>query len=303
MKSFFHILLIALLVVSISISLLANVKSSGFYIPDSIAEVTLRYRVVNNLIVLPVTINQNIEVNLVLDTGCRNLVLFGRRFQKLFPLLQQSRVQFSGLGNGNPVQGKVSLDNHVSIDAVIGTKIPVVIVPDLNLFGTFNQIHGVIGYDVFQKFEVEINPVARTITFRSASTATMPQQFTAIPIRIVDSRPILNCEMVFTKNNTHLCDLMIDTGSALGLLLKTTAIEKFDTQAIQPLGRGFNGYLYGIHTSTEKLLIKDLSFYDISTGIIQSPWHNYASLGMDVLKDYAIVLNYLKGYAGFKKVS
>jgi hypothetical protein len=39
----------------------------------------------------------------------------------------------------------------------------------------------------------------------------------------------------------------------------------------------------------------------VLTGIIASPWHNYASIGMDILKDYTLVLNYCKGYAGFRK--
>lgn len=291
-----------LLVVGISISLSGNPRNSGFYMPDSIHEVTLTYRVINNLIVLPVVINNEIQVNLILDTGCRNLVLFGKRFQKMFQLQPQSRVQFSGLGDGDPVYGKVSLNNSVTIDAVIGNHIPVVVVSDQNLFSSFSQIHGVIGYDIFQKFEVELNPVTKTITFRPALSSLLSNHFTSVPIRIVDSRPIIDCEVVFTKTNSHLCDLMIDTGSSLGLLLKTTSMEKFEYGNLIPLGRGFNGDLYGIRTKTDRLVLKDVSIPSIDTGIIHSPWHNYASLGMKVLKDYALVLNYLKGYAGFRKV-
>lgn len=290
------------LVVGISMALYGNPKNAGFYIPDSIAEVTLPYRIIDNLIILPVVINDSIEVNLVLDTGCRSLVLFGKRFQNLFQLQSQSKVQFSGLGVGGPVYGKVSLNNLVTIDAVIGNKIPVVVVADQNLFRSFKQIHGVIGYDIFQKFEVELNPVKKLITFRPALTAQPSSMFTNVPLRIVDSRPIIDCKVVFTQDNNHLCDLLIDTGSSLGLLLKTTSKEKFMYEKLLPIGRGFNGDVYGVTTTTERLVLNDLIINNIETGIIHSPWHNHASLGMDVLKDYAVVLNYLKGYAGFKKV-
>ena len=90
-------------------------KSSGFYIPDDVREVTFSYKTFKNLIILPVVINDTIKVNLILDTGCRNLVLFGKRFKKLFAMERDKRIQFSGLGSGNPVYGSLSLKNKVAI--------------------------------------------------------------------------------------------------------------------------------------------------------------------------------------------
>ena len=52
---------------------------AGFFMPDELNEMTLHYKTYHNLILLPVTINDSVHVNLILDTGCRNLVLFGRR--------------------------------------------------------------------------------------------------------------------------------------------------------------------------------------------------------------------------------
>src|SRR5688500_86252 len=101
----------------------------GFHLPDSIKEMTLRYRSVRNLIVLPVTINDSIRVNLILDTGCRNLVLFGKKFKKLMNLQPGRQIQFSGLGSGRPVAGSISLFNKIAIDQVLGERIAVVVVP------------------------------------------------------------------------------------------------------------------------------------------------------------------------------
>src|SRR6187399_3279335 len=91
---------------------------AGFSLPDSINEVTLHYKRANNLIVLPVTINDSVHVNLILDTGCRNVVLFGKRFMREFNIHPDKRVEFSGLGSGRSVAGRISLGNKVSIDAV-----------------------------------------------------------------------------------------------------------------------------------------------------------------------------------------
>jgi hypothetical protein len=301
MKAFLKTLTLQTVLLLLSTSVWSSPKA-GFYLPDSVQSVTLKYKVINNLIILPVTINDSIQLNLILDTGCRNLVLFGKRYQKLFTLQPTSRVQFSGLGSGDPVYGRLSLNNTVSIGEAIGNNIPVVVVSDKNLFSSYVHVHGVIGYDIFTKFEVELNPVLKEITLRPAGNAELSSLYTRVPIRVVDSRPIIDCQVVFTKDKKHLCDLMIDTGSSLGLLLKTTMIENFKSEgSAEVLGRGFNGIIEGIRTVTKKLVLQEMEIASLSTGIIQSPWHNYASIGMDVLKEYTLVLNYCKGYAGFRK--
>jgi hypothetical protein len=58
----------------------------------------------------------------------------------------------------------------------------------------------------------------------------------------------------------------------------------------------------GIETVASKLILDTFEMAATTAGVTYSDWHNYASVGMDVMKNYAIVLNYCKAYAGFKKV-
>lgn len=276
---------------------------SGFFLPDSVNEMTLKYRKVKNLIVLSVIINDSVRVNLILDTGCRNLVLFGKRFQKLMQLNTSRQVQFSGLGSGSPVHGYLSLSNKVSIHQVLGEKIPVVVVPNQNILSIYRDVDGVIGYDIFFKFEIELNPRAQTITFRPATGAIAPVGFTQIPLRVVDSRPVMSSEIFIKKSPSKKCDLMIDTGSTLGLLLKTTNINEFDRPKSDiVIGYGFNGAISGYEIVSEKISVEGLEMYDLFTGVIQSQWHNHASIGMAILKDYVLILNYCKSYACLKRI-
>lgn len=253
--------------------------------------------------ILPVVINDTIKLNLILDTGCRNLVLFGKKFQKLFNTEPDKTIQFSGLGNGEAIAGRLSLNNKVSIATVIGEKIPVVLIPQQNLFASYPNIHGVIGYDIFVKFEIELNPEKQLITFRPAGTAVLNPEFQKIPIRIEDSRPVVESQIFFADRPPEAFDLMLDTGSSLGLLVKTTDLKKFPKRAIKmKLGRGFNGPVMGFQAIAEKLLLNDLEISVLEAGITYSAWHNYASVGMGVMKNYALVLNYCQAYAGFRKL-
>ena len=54
----------------------------------------------------------------------------------------------------------------MSINQVLGDQIPVVIVGENNLFRNYQNVDGVIGYDIFVKFEVEINARYRIILSR-----------------------------------------------------------------------------------------------------------------------------------------
>lgn len=292
--------------ISIVLLMLCRVAFSlpdGFYLPDSIKEMTLRYRAVQNLIVLPVTINDSITVNLILDTGCRNLVLFGKKFKKLLHFPNNHPVQFSGLGSGKPVTGNVSIFNKIAIHQVLGQRIPVVVVPSKNIFRQYPDVDGVIGFELFLKFEIELNANAKTIKFRPAQHASAPAGFSMVPLRLVDLRPVMDSHIKLEEELPLKCELMIDTGSNLGLLFKTTEMDQFTAPSQKQLiGFGFNGAISGYQTSSETVHLEGLVMYNIPTGIIESPWHNYASIGMEVIKDYVVIINYYKLYAGFKRL-
>lgn len=276
-------------------------RPAGFFLPDSVGETTIKYRTIKDLIILPVTINDSVEVNLILDTGCRNLVLFGRKFEKLLRIGSSRPIVFSGLGNGKPVSGQLSLGNKVCMNHVLGEQIPVVIVDSNDLFGNYHNVHGVIGYDIFVKFEVEINARDRMITFRPALTSSAPNGYTQVPLSVVDSRPVIGSSIIVDNKTRMTLELMIDTGSSLALLLKTKKMERFGGHGNETvLGMGVNGPVSGYEMISKKILLDGLEMHHISTGIISSRWHSNATIGMQVLKNYVVVLNYCKSYICFK---
>jgi hypothetical protein len=299
---------LSLIVASVVIVLLAQFPAlcsgprAGFFLPDSVNEMTLRYKTVNGLILLPVAINDTIHVNLILDTGCRNLVLFGRKFRKLLPVHSARPVEFSGLGTGAAVTGALSLNNRVSIDQVAGELIPIVIVNEANLFARYSNVDGVVGYEIFLKFEIELNARAKTITFRPALKTRVPPGYAQVPLQIVDARPVMESEIFLDKGRSRKLELMIDTGSTLALLLKTTNLSSFYAHRREDvLGFGLSGPISGYATLADKLVLQDFQIERVPAGIVSSPWHNNASIGMEVLKDYIVVVNYCKAYACFKR--
>jgi len=292
-----------LAVMAVPLSLHAN-PTTGFSLPDSLTEYTIEYKSVDNLIVLPVVINDSITVNLILDTGCRNIVLFGKRFQKTLTITPtQNPILFSGIGSGKGVQGLLSLHNQVSIGKITGEVVPVVVVPKRNIFQEYPSIDGLIGYDIFTRFEVEINPARHQITFRPAMTTYVPYGYTKIPITVIDAQPMLQSTIELDNESLHW-SLLIDTGSSLGLLLKSTDKKMLNTSSSDHgyLGTGLNGAIAGKKTVADRLVLDDFEITNIPTGIIHNPWRNQASIGMHTLKDYSVILNYVQSYMCLKRV-
>jgi hypothetical protein len=273
---------------------------NGFRFEGSNQETTIKYWSYKNLIVLPVTINDTVNVNLILDSGCPNLVLFGKDFYKSFKYISGRKVKFSGLGEGKQTEGLLSIGNKVFISKILGKNIPVVLVNRNRIFE--NNIDGVIGYELFIKFEIEINPFNQTITFRSAAKGVNTEGFSILPLRLDGIKPIIISEIKLHGNKSKSSDLMVDTGSSVGLLYKTTNARNFDfVNELTMIGSGLNGRILAFETVAKNLSLGNIELINLDAKIIKSRWHDEASMGMGILKDYIVVLNYCKSYMYLKR--
>ena len=95
---------------------------------------------------------------------------------------------------------------------------------------------------------------------------------------------------------------MLDTGSVLGLLIRSKNGGLFADRPPLILGKGLNGNVRGTVVWARKMVIETLEISIPEVKIYRSDWHTHGSVGMAVIKDYTLVLNYCKGYVGFKKL-
>jgi hypothetical protein len=292
----------ALLLFVLSFYFTAASPSAGFFLPDSVKEITFKYASIDNLIIIPAIINDSIHVRLILDTGCRNIVLFGKRFSRLITRSFDKDITFSGLGNGRPAKGYVSVENTISINVVQGKRIPIVVVPQRNIFSNISEVDGVVGYEIFSKFEVRINFPKNQITFRSGDQVNPKlTDYTLIPLSIEQAQPIISAQIFYSaQESPEALNLLIDTGSCLSLLITTNDKKKVSKGSAKILGRGLNGTISGLETSDVKLTLASHELTNVKTAIIHSEDHNYASIGTDLLKNYILILNYAKGYAALQ---
>jgi hypothetical protein len=275
-----------------SVSASYGLPVEGFAIHDSLREVSFRYTKRNHLIILSPIINDTLKVNLILDTGSRNTILFGKRFQKFFNLSTAKTATFSGLGEGKPIQGKVTLGNNFSMNGIVGTNICVIVVPRRQNFLGLNDIDGVIGYDLIYRFEIEVDPARSLITFRPTD------QFSArrdrfISLNTSEIIPLSIGEITFDQTVVSL-PVLVDTGSELGVLYKCRSFSTIDASVI---GKGFNGSIWGKDFYCDLLTLDGIKIGSMIPMLITSGLKpDSVSLGMGFLKDHSFILNLSKGY-------
>lgn len=273
----------------------------GFTLSDSVSEFSLHYFTVDDLIVLPFMINGTIPVNLILDTGCQTLILFGRRFEKVFDLVPDFRVTFSGIGTGHPAVGSVALDNTITMGPILGDQVPIIVVPGKHIFRQHLRVDGLIGYDLFTRFEIEIHPSRQEIVFRPAFHRTLPSDYHHIPLRLARHRPTIAATFALPENDM-VSEMLVDTGSSLSVLLTSSDKKHIGPKSkMTVLGRGINGKLMGSRTVARHLQLNAYTAADVPVALTYSPRHNYASIGMAFLKNYSVIINCVQGYLGLRQ--
>ncbi|MBX2963805.1 MAG: hypothetical protein KF687_14945 [Cyclobacteriaceae bacterium] len=281
---------------------MANLLSDKrFAIEDGACEVTFIYRKFNELIVLSAQLNNSVSVNLILDTGFRNTILFGKKFQTKVNSLTSKTISFSGLGNGSPLIGKISLDNELKFNGVKGSGVTIVLVPSRAFVDEMPGIDGVIGYDLLRWFEIEVNPVMSTVTFRHPEGNSIPDGFTKLDLKKEEVLPIVSGQIEATPHTNNVLPLLIDTGSQLGVLLKS---QQIDSSGYEIMARGLCGYIKGMEASGEAFWISQVHMASgFSFSIIPTEREEMLSIGMHFLKDYVFIINSVEQYVAFKTLT
>ncbi|MFL0096367.1 retropepsin-like aspartic protease, partial [Tenacibaculum maritimum] len=126
---------------------------SGFYFSgDKKNKQSIRFKLINNLIVIPLEINGK-SLSFILDTGVNKTILFNLSKKDSLDLRNARRIILRGLGSGAPVEALVSKGNQFKIKDLINEKeeLCVILEDKFDISAKMGvTIHGIIGYSLFK---------------------------------------------------------------------------------------------------------------------------------------------------------
>ncbi|MCI0750921.1 MAG: retropepsin-like domain-containing protein, partial [Flammeovirgaceae bacterium] len=122
----------------------------GFSLADEKKRVVIPVEIYNNLIVVPVVLNNVLPLKFIVDTGVRTAILTEKTFSDILNLSYSRRYSISGPGGEKIVDAYVANNVSLELPGVHGVGHAVLVLEDdylelKNYLGT--EVHGILGYE------------------------------------------------------------------------------------------------------------------------------------------------------------
>jgi hypothetical protein len=261
---------------------------------------------VNNLIIIPVMINGKGPFQFILDTGVGILMITEPTLIDSLDESETRAIRINGVGEGSGMIALIHPSAKIDIGNSITGTMPVAILKEeaFNLSSFVGMpIHGLIGYELFSSFIIQINYSVKTITYYRHETAYIPRKGTKLPISIEDRKPYIQSKLVFAKGQEKSVKLIIDTGAGHPVSLETEdgiPYEIPEKRISANLGVGLSGIINGFMARVPKMSLGKFSFNNIICAFpnykdvaAKIPTINRnGNLGNEILRRFNMVFDY-----------
>lgn len=264
----------------------------------------VKFELINNLIVIPIEVNGT-ELSFVLDSGVGTPILFNLADQDSLQLNNVSEITIKGLGGGEPINALKSKGNYVKLGHIKNVSQNIFLVMDagINFSPSLGiPVHGIIGFDLFRDFVVDINYNRKTIKFFDPKNYghKPSRKSRVLEITLIDKKAYLDAAVVVKEEEVPV-KMLMDTGSSDAVWLFEDKRLKVPKKFYEDfLGKGLAGDIYGKRTKIDLLRISDFTLSDVKAAFpnmqtfstIMNFGGRNGSLGGEILKRFNIVFDY-----------
>jgi len=295
---------VAILFLGISIG---SFSQDEFVLTNNAKSQTLSFKLINNLIVIPVEVNGN-DLNFILDSGVDQSLLFNLNVEDSLRLQKIKQIRIRGLGEGDFLPAVESTGNVFKLGKIINThhKIYAITGDDFDLSNRMGMdINGIIGSELFNDFIVEINYGSKRITFNRPADYVYKScdNCETFDLDFYQNKPYITGEVIDVQGRIAEVKLLLDSGGGDALWLFA---QSHDDIVIPSdnfndfLGRGLSGNIYGKRGRISALRLGRFIFespiasYPDSTSITsvyKQPGRN-GTLGAEILKRFKPIIDY-----------
>jgi len=312
--------LLAFTVIFFGCPLLAEAQQNrifGFHLIQKRRSARIPFELHANLIIIPAIINKSDTLRFILDTGVSNTIITDTAVSAYLKSDYVRTIRLDGVGADSTLEATVSIGNTLRVGyARIDEHNLIVLKKDVlklsELVGT--PIHGLIGYDLFERFVVTVDFQHRQLLIQ------LPQYFkyrramgAKIPLEITNKKPYIDDIAISELGKKEIVKLLLDTGAGHAVMLNTyaTNVPLPDTTIEVQLGMGLSGKISGKLGRLDKFRIgsHDLSqvvtsFPDSASfgGKIDPLLNRQGNIGGELLRRFRIIINYPENYMTMKPV-
>ncbi|MFK7954049.1 MAG: aspartyl protease family protein [Ekhidna sp.] len=309
-------LIVSILLINASFcSSASGQREFGFKMPNKTKQIQIPFEMHNNLIVIPITINEFLTLKFIVDTGVETAILTEKLYADLLNLNYLREIIIAGPGIVDSIAATVANDITFSLPGgIFGENMNLLVLKEdyLKLSENIGEnVHGIIGYDIFSRFVVNIDYDEQVLTLTKPSSFKKPRRAAELSIGIVNRKPFLNATITQSDKKASL-NMMVDTGASHAALIDYSQInniplpqKKIETQ----LGRGIAGEIPGYIGRMDSLEIDDFEFNDM---LVSAPFEGaynktikrgarIGTFGGELLHRFNVTFDYSKNKMYLKK--
>ncbi|WP_374948564.1 aspartyl protease family protein [Mucilaginibacter sp.] len=278
-----------------------------FEINSSRKNINIPFKLVRNMVVVQLSINQRGPYNFILDTGVGIMIITDPLLADSITIPNKRTIKISGLANGEDYEALVTPALNITMPGINSVDVGAAILKNdyFNLSGFVGMpVHGLLGYDFFSGFAVKINFEDSTITVCEPTDLGKMRKMHKVPITIEDKKPYLETTITYQGGKKTKNKLIIDLGaghplSLENLIAKNGLPPKF---IAANLGVALNGPISGYISRMDEI---DIGKYKIKKVITSFPDVDYdkrqytvprdGNMGIGILKRFHIIFDYSSG--------
>lgn len=299
---FFFVILSCLLFPTLMFS------QDGFHYYSKKDKVTIPFKLINNLIFIPLKVN-GVDLTFLLDTGVEESILFSLEDKDEIKFNNVEKIKLRGLGSSDFIEGLKSSGNQVVFkDAIVDQKHDIYIILDEE-FNFSNSVgipvNGIIGYHFFRNFKVEINYITHKIHIYNPSKEINQKKinkFKELAISFHGNKPYYSS--VFEIDSKKINgNLLLDLGNSDAFWFFQSRIKEYQflgNNFNDFLGKGFNGDIFGKRTKLKSFQFDSFGFKNPyvalpdSTSLQNIRWaeNRIGSIGGEVFKRFNLLFDY-----------
>ncbi len=290
----------------------------GFALKDDQHKVKIPIEIQNNLVIVPVILNNQLPLKFILDTGVRTTILTEKTYSDILQLEYTKKYLIAGPGGEKLIEAYIT--NNVSLDlpGVHGEGHTMLVLETdylelRNFLGA--DVHGVLGYEVFSRFIVQIDYANKVLTLMHRDQFKPGRKFQVLPMKVEDTKPYIFTEVALNDTTKVKVKLLVDSGASHGIMLEPDSDKKIVLPTINIksiIGRGIGGVITGsigrIHTlqmgkySITNPLVNfpDANSYTDTLKVSSTVFRN-GSIGGEVLTRFNVVFDFPNEKFYFKK--
>lgn len=271
MKSTGYEILVKPIIISLLLLVISTCLSAqqiGFDFPQRVKRVEIPFERHNNLIVIPITINETFTLKFILDTGVQYAILTEKLIADWLNLEYSRRLIIQGPGANDSITAMVAKDIRLMLPGGVSSGINqslLVLEKDyLDLKNNLGaDVYGIIGYDIFSRFVVEINHDHNLLVLHEPARFKGRGFKRKVPMKVVSTKPYINAHLTFENGASSNMNLMVDTGASHALLLHEDPNNNlfFPSKTLDAvIGRGLGGDINGFIGRIHKANIDKFEF-------------------------------------------